>query len=53
MELKIKQKNAEINFIPPVLPAIINADKRHLTNAIENVIENAFEIQQMKIAKLI
>jgi two-component system phosphate regulon sensor histidine kinase PhoR len=48
LDLKIKQKNAELNFHKNQEEVTIIGDRLHLTNAIENVIENALKYSNDK-----
>lgn len=43
LELKIRQKNAKIEFLKPDLPVYFTGDKHHLSNAFENLIDNALK----------
>lgn len=43
LELKIKQKNAQLNFIRHEKEISVTGDRLHLTNAVENIIDNALK----------
>jgi two-component system phosphate regulon sensor histidine kinase PhoR len=43
LELKIKNKNAQVKINKPESPVYFNGDKLHMTNAIENLVDNALK----------